>query len=977
MPSFRAKARAVDLLGKGQIADLPTAICELWKNGYDAYADNLSCDIYLKGYKDLNSPIFILSDDGTGMSRKDIEDRWVVLGTDSRVRGVEALTDEERLGKVPRTPMGEKGIGRLSVAYLGPIMLMLTKKKSGSCSALFMDWRILDNYNLYLNDVNIPLKEIQSVNTAREVFNNLLNEFRQNLESGDWDEHKSLAQEISEDLDKLELPEFFIEEMLSDFLRDDGHGTIFVVFSLHEQLLELTRGDRIELSGNIRGDTSIDYLRSSLSGINNAFNDERLFETSFWIHDSSGQYDLIDKQNFFTREDVFNADHCLSGSFNEEGFFTGDFKVFNQTIKHTFRPRRSPGNTPYGPFKIEFGFMEGDPKNSILPREQHDIIKAKLAKFGGLYTYRDKFRVLPYGRTESDWLKFEVRRSLSATYYSFSHRRMFGYIEISREKNSGLKDKAGREGFIVNQAYRELQNDLIEFFVDLAKRYLRTITIDEKEKGDPLTLRGEQVEAIRQRNERVLKAEKNKSKRTTIRFKTELKENSEKLDLNISEINEFLDKLKCGTENATVNYNEVNDLITQIENCKNEFKNLKLIKPKRTELTDSQKNKYYAYREKYDDSLKIIANCNNLISETREKLTRENLEEEFEKRYKEFSSDIGATVKQYESRIKNTMDNLDSLAKDDIRQFKDLYAENTGNIVLNGGEDKNEVKERIELLEKIRDALREDIEEKYDSFVKHVEGLSFDIDDDLLVGWYKEQYEKINKKVEAMHEIAQLGMAIEIIDHQFNVLYSEMSAAIDFFKTFTQDNPKVEYNYKQLRQSFEHLESNHQLLTPLYRTMRRSKTEIKGSEIKEYLEKFFDKRFERHRIELITDKSFDEYVFYTYESVIKPVFINIINNALYWLIPSSDRKISITYEDNKILIMNSGEKIEPAYLESIFSLFYTKKPGGRGIGLYLAKTNLHTIGYEIYATNDKKLNRLKGACFAIEPIEKEVKSDEL
>ena len=49
MPSFRAKARAVDLLGKGQIADLPTAICELWKNGYDAYADNLSCDIYLKG----------------------------------------------------------------------------------------------------------------------------------------------------------------------------------------------------------------------------------------------------------------------------------------------------------------------------------------------------------------------------------------------------------------------------------------------------------------------------------------------------------------------------------------------------------------------------------------------------------------------------------------------------------------------------------------------------------------------------------------------------------------------------------------------------------------------------------------------------------------------------------------------------------------------------------------------------------------
>ena len=641
MPSFRAKARAVDLLGKGQIADLPTAICELWKNGYDAYADNLSCDIYLKGYKDLNSPIFMLSDDGTGMSRKDIEDRWIVLGTDSRVRGIEPLTDEERLGKAPRTPMGEKGIGRLSVAYLGPIMLMLTKKKNGSCSALFMDWRILDNYNLYLDDVNIPLKEIQSVNTAKEVFNNILNEFRQNLESGDWDEHKPLNQEIAEDLDKLELPEFFIEEMLPDFLRDDEHGTIFVVFSLHEQLLELTQGDRIEL----RGDTNIDYLRSSLSGINNAFNGERLFETTFWIHDYSGKYDLIDKQNFFTREDVFNADHCLTGSFNEEGFFTGDFKVFNQTIKHSFRPRRPPGNTPYGPFKIEFGFMEGDPKNSILPREQYDIIKNKLSRFGGLYTYRDKFRVLPYGRLEYDWLRFEERRSLSATYYQFSHRRIFGYIEISRQKNSSLKDKAGREGFIVNQAYRELQNDLIEFFIDLSKRYLRTTTIDEKEKGESVTLREEQVEAIKQRNKRVLKAEKNKSKRTKTRFKNELKENSEKLDLKISEINELLNKLNFENENSTVNYNDVNHLITQIENCKNELKDLKLIKPQRTELTDSQKNKYYAYREKYDDSFEIIAICDNLISDTHEKLTQENLEEEFEKRYQKFSTDIETTVK--------------------------------------------------------------------------------------------------------------------------------------------------------------------------------------------------------------------------------------------------------------------------------------------------------------------------------------------
>ncbi len=39
------------------------------------------------------------------------------------------LTEKERFGKPSGVPMGEKGIGRLSVAYLGSPMLMLTKSK--------------------------------------------------------------------------------------------------------------------------------------------------------------------------------------------------------------------------------------------------------------------------------------------------------------------------------------------------------------------------------------------------------------------------------------------------------------------------------------------------------------------------------------------------------------------------------------------------------------------------------------------------------------------------------------------------------------------------------------------------------------------------------------------------------------------------------------------------------------------------------
>jgi hypothetical protein len=37
---FQTRARTFDHLGRGPIADRPTAISELWKNSYDAYPRN-------------------------------------------------------------------------------------------------------------------------------------------------------------------------------------------------------------------------------------------------------------------------------------------------------------------------------------------------------------------------------------------------------------------------------------------------------------------------------------------------------------------------------------------------------------------------------------------------------------------------------------------------------------------------------------------------------------------------------------------------------------------------------------------------------------------------------------------------------------------------------------------------------------------------------------------------------------------------
>jgi signal transduction histidine kinase len=959
MAKFRTKARAVDHLGQGQIADLPTAICELWKNGYDAYAENLSCDLFQVGYKGLDSPIFTLSDDGTGMSEEDLLGKWIVLGTDSKVRGPQALSEEERLGKAPRTPLGEKGIGRLSVAYLGSPMLMLTKQKHKKCQMLFIDWRVLSNFNLYLEDLDIPIRALNRNISIEELLQELIDDFKANLDLDVWKEHRLLNRAIARSLKEISLPSFLTTDCLSNFFNKEYHGTTFIIFDPHAQLLELS----IEGAWSEKADEAVKYLRSSLNGITNAFKGEQqLFQATFNIHSESGSYDIISKSQFFTREDMFAADHWLSGQFNEEGEFKGRLQVFHQNFEVFFRPNRPPGLTPYGPLKIEFGFIEGEAKSSKLQREHFDLLTRKGKHFGGMYIYRDGFRVLPYGRTEYDFLEFEERRSRSATYYQFSHRRLFGYIEISREKNPNLIDKAGREGFITNRADRDFRKDLKEFFVDLAIRYFRTTG-----EGETPTSREQQAGDIKSRNAKVLAAEKQKSKQTVTRFKRELKDYSENIDKLSTTTNRLYIKLSSEVKKPKIVFSDAECLVEEIQRNKALIKRLRLSNPSRIILTESLKARYSEYRANFITAIELVDKCDVLIGELQSRFSQENLEAEFTRRLKSYQSDLTATLIRYRKRIEKSLDPVLEKIKSDINDISGTFAFDTGKLNFSNSEDDVDYGQLLKSLDTLYDEYLNETQNKYEHLTVHLEGLNTDIDEDTLVGWYKEEYEKIEKKVEAMHELSQLGMAIEIIDHQFNVLYAEIDQAIRFFKQFSDDNPKIEYNYRQLRQAFDHLETNHQLLTPLYRTSRRTRVEITGAEIKEYLEKFFSTRFKRHRIKFDSDDTFDSYVFFTFESVIKPVFINIINNAMYWLTSVGDRRISIRMKDGKIRILNSGPKIDDIYLEDIFTLFFSRRPSGRGIGLYLAKTNLHTIGYEIYATNERTFNRLGGACFVIEP----------
>jgi len=172
---FQTRARAIDHLGRGQIADCPTAVTELFKNAHDAYARNVRLHLF-----DGNPRFGAIFDDGNGMSLEEVMTKWLVVGTESKLES--DVPRSERFGLAERTKLGEKGIGRLSAGFLAPVTLLVTRKKQSKFVAVLVDWRLFENPFLLVTDIEIPIEEFTTIDELRGVFKRLSEQSVTNLD---------------------------------------------------------------------------------------------------------------------------------------------------------------------------------------------------------------------------------------------------------------------------------------------------------------------------------------------------------------------------------------------------------------------------------------------------------------------------------------------------------------------------------------------------------------------------------------------------------------------------------------------------------------------------------------------------------------------------------------------------------------------------------------------------------------------------
>ncbi|WP_294966511.1 ATP-binding protein [Sulfurimonas sp.] len=963
---FRTKARAVDLLGKGQIADLPTAITELWKNGYDAYADNLTAEIYLEGYKDIEKNLFVMTDDGKGMSRRDILEKWLVLGTDSKSRTkLKDLESEDTLWKKPRIKSGEKGIGRLSVAFLGSPMLMLTKKMGHPLQALFFDWRLLENYNLFLDDVNIPVRDVESLNDFYPTLELLKKEFLGNFDkvsdsdgSEIWEDSQSkLRNDIEKSINEMITPNSVINPLISEFTDiENSHGTKFIIFEPIDQIIKLTNKDEDEIEDK-------KFVISSLSGFTNEFKkNNKSINTNIPVFKKGNiEYDFLNTDgNFWSYNDYELADVIIEGEFDGRGSFEGFIMLYDKKINYTYtNPRRKDARTDYGSFPIKLGYSQGLESESKLEGTVFYKMRERVGEYGGLYVYRDNFRVLPYGRTDFDFLGFEKRRAKSAGEYYFSHRRMFGYIELTRNENSTLRDKSSREGMMNNAAYRALKNDLEAFFIDLAKEYFRT---EPKQS----IFKDKQKQLIEQHN--AIKADSARETEAKKAFTRSLKDYPLRLEKYQEEYKSLINQLEEKTNQSDIIYSDIESLLDRIQTLDIDYKRLLPKIPKRYKPTDTQLDRLSKYESlliNFNETIK--KDSADLMVKVQEKLEIQALKKEFLKSCHKYNANLEKQIFHYRQELHERFEYL-----------KKEYSQRSNRILKDLTFEKDQLTHTIDTREKAIAAtqkialkfefLQDQLDTKLFPLTDHIKRLSFEIDEELLQGAYKTEYDNIKRQWEQTKETAQLGIAVEIIDHEFNHLYATINTTFD--KLTRVDTYENDVQLKYLKTYFKQLEDKYALLSPLYRISGVIPRNIQCKTIYEYLNNFFANKLENQEIEFTASEAFLNHYIEIKEPVIHTVFINVINNALYWLRNAKIKKLHLDYwsDTNEILIVNSGLKIEDHRLERIFELFYSNRPNGRGIGLFLAKESLNENYFDMYATNDKTYNHLKGACFVIKSL---------
>jgi signal transduction histidine kinase len=962
MSTFRASARTVDMLGRQQIAGIPTAISELFKNAHDAYADLVEVD-FLRW-----NGLFLLRDDGIGMTRTDFEERWLTLGTESKLGGTSLMPPPAMAGKRTRPLLGEKGIGRLAIAVIGSQVLVMSRAHPPANSPLvcaFINWTLFEAPGIRLDEIEVPIVDLPPGELPdSSVITELVDTAHSNTERLSATISDPRRRQILSELKQFAKvdPASLDTELGEPSLRT-GHGTHFLILPVHESLSASLE----EPTGRFGASP----IRKALVGFTNTMTSdlEPIIETKFRDHKTRDSYDEIIGGEFFTPEEFREADHHIEGEFDAYGQFVGRVSVYQQdATRHVVSwPQAGGRKTDCGPFKLRVAIVQGERSATKVPPEEWARLTARLDEIGGLYVYRDGIRVLPYGGPDFDWVGIEFRRTKSAYYYYFSYRRIFGHVDISSRQNAKLNEKAGREGFQENRAYRQFRGILENFFVQVAADFFREGGV-EYETFQEIRGELEQAEELRRKRQKQLRVR-------LAQFRTSLAESSDAIasgDI-ADAVNEVIDTLRKDLAAAALaqNPNEAaSGFIAAESQARAELTSLReqfrVRSPRGFGLTRALRRDWQAYQAAWADVEREtieagVAEIDRVVTaETEAHRVLVDRRKRFEEVLQRTIDDARRVTRGSErdagQALREVQDRVTALRRKSLTDLDRTIAEietEVARVDVTELSDEAFVDTRSALEDRII-SVAEAEREALTILVDQLQSVAISRNGDAavspieLTGALEEELLALREQADEELELAQLGMALSVITHEFDVSIRAVRSNLRRLRSWADVNDDIRGLYENLRTSFDHLDAYLTLFTPLQRRLYRKQVEIVGAEIETFLRDLFGERMGRHAVKFEVTSAFRRHRFVGYPSTFYPVFVNLVDNSLYWISEAPEpRYIRLDADDGRMTVSDSGPGVPERDHDEIFERGFTRKPGGRGLGLYISRDVLQREGHDL------------------------------
>ena len=385
---FTVKTGIKSIVGKDLITDDYIAIFELVKNSYDAHANNVIITF--------EESTITIADDGKGMSKAELQDKWLALAYSAKKDGTEddqkSSSYRDEIQK-KRFYAGEKGIGRFSCDRLGKDLILFTKRKfDNNVNQLNISWSNFEN-NDREDFIKIPVT-YKDIEFNKNLFPNksLNGTILEIKNTSFWDREK--IKTLKHSLEKLINPfsekNDFQIEIICDIEKNEDENGLYKIGPNKGTFYS----QRDKINGFVKN-AILDILKIKTSHIN------------LKISVDSIETKIIDRGVliYHTKE--------LS-SFDKIEECEVDLYYLNRSAKLNFKKR-----------------MGIDPVN-----------------FGSIFLFKNGFRVQPFGETGIDNWGIDFRAQQGHNRF-LGTRDLFGRVDIITENVEEFKEVSSRDGGLV------------------------------------------------------------------------------------------------------------------------------------------------------------------------------------------------------------------------------------------------------------------------------------------------------------------------------------------------------------------------------------------------------------------------------------------------------------------------------------------------------------------------------------------------